>query len=246
MKKLPFYILSALCISLFSALTVQAATPWYRVELLIFANDDPDALDDEFWPADLDAPIKNNAVGLSQTQQNGTYRLIPNGDLLFTAEKSRIEDYQGFRVLFHGSWKQPVPSKRYAKSVHIRGGQLLDNGKYELDGYVTIDRGRYLHFRPDLYLNRQLNQQESSLLLQLESQKPETEAEISTTDALAPNSEVTTSTLEMGASELELPSFLTVQLNQGRRMRSKEVHYIDHPMMGVLVLMLPLKAKKAN
>ena len=31
----------------------------------------------------------------------------------------------------------------------------------------------------------------------------------------------------------------TISLNQSRRMRSKEVHYIDHPMIGILALITP-------
>ena len=38
-----------------------------------------------------------------------------------------------------------------------------------------------------------------------------------------------------------LPEILTVNLNQARRMKSEELHYIDHPLMGVLVEIKPVK-----
>lgn len=230
------HILAALCLSLIS-ISAFAKTPWYQVEILVFANDDPEALDDEFWPANVRPPLRNRVVSLSSAKQENSYKLIPQKDLLFLAEKRRIQGYQGFRILFHNAWRQPVMSKRYAKPVRIRGGDMLDNGQYELDGFITIDRGRYLHFRPDLYLNRQLNNLEQNKLMAFES--PQASDTTSITNSI---DEI----IHSQSTELTLPDFLTVQLNQGRRMRSKEVHYIDHPLMGVLVLMLPLSKKSTN
>lgn len=36
-------------------------------------------------------------------------------------------------------------------------------------------------------------------------------------------------------------AFDTFQLSESRRMRSKEIHYLDHPMMGVIALITPLQ-----
>ena len=35
-----------------------------------------------------------------------------------------------------------------------------------------------------------------------------------------------------------------VLMQQKRRMRSQEVHYIDHPMLGVIVKLMPLNAEE--
>jgi len=229
MKKLTKLIITSCLLALLPALPAQSAS-WYQVEVLIFANDDPAALDDEFWPTGLTVPVRPEAVklsGRSDTQQ--PYSRLPGSSLLFNSEKKRIEQYDGFRVLFHGGWMQPVGSKRSAKPVHIRSGQILDNGQYELEGYITIDKGRFLHFRPNLFHSRQLTRQERNILRSFEQQDLSTENS-------EPNLPPT----------LDIPDFLTVQMDQGRRMRSKEVHYIDHPLMGILVLMLPLKQVPAQ
>lgn len=234
MKRLTKLIIASCLLVLLPALQAQSAS-WYQVEVLIFANNDPAALDDEFWPTGLTVPQKPNAVPLAgRTENQQPYSRLPGKDLLFNAEKRRIEQYEGFRVLFHGGWMQPVGSKRNAKSVYIRSGQVLDNGQYELEGYITIDKGRFLHFRPDLFHSRQLSNHERSVLRSFEQQ----------TDTDEQNEP--TPLMEMQTPEIDIPDFLTVQMNQGRRMRSKEVHYIDHPLMGILVLMLPLKQVPAQ
>ncbi len=225
MNRLTKLIIASCLLTLLPFTQAQSAS-WYQVEVLIFANEDPAALDDEFWPTGLTIPAQPNAVPLaasSKSQQ--AYRKIPGSSLLFTAERKRIAKYDGFRVLFHGGWTQPVTSKRNARPVHIKAGQILDNGQYELEGYITIDKGRFLHFRPNLFHSRQLTRQERNILLSFEQQNNSADENAGTSPA----------------SAFEVPDFLTIQMDQGRRMRSKEVHYLDHPLMGILVLMLPLK-----
>jgi len=46
----------------------------------------------------------------------------------------------------------------------------------------------------------------------------------------------TTLTLNADFSDYDLPEF---RLNQHRRMRSKELHYFDHPKFGVIALITP-------
>jgi|GEM_PF-926059 len=223
-------LIFATCLLALLPFSQAHSASWYQVEVLIFANEDPAALDDEFWPTGLTIPSKPNAVPLaSSSKEQQAYRTVPRSSLLFTSERKRIANYDGFRVLYHGGWTQPVTSKRNARPVHIKAGQILDNGQYELEGYITIDKGRFLHFRPNLFHSRQLSPQERTILHSFEQQTDTPDNRASTTPA----------------STLTVPDFLTVQMDQGRRMRSKEVHYLDHPLMGILVLMLPLKQSNA-
>jgi hypothetical protein len=47
-----------------------------------------------------------------------------------------------------------------------------------------------------------------------------------------------------------VPEPMVFRLNQSRKMRSTEVHYLDHPVLGVIVLVTPYsendKQKKAG
>ncbi|MDI3326074.1 CsiV family protein [Pontibacterium granulatum] len=246
MKILQRIAIALCCVAI--TLTASAEdTPWYQVEILVFANEDPSVLDDEFWPQGLDVTPQRNAVKLRPPMHTGqsafdAYELLPTSSLLFNEEKKRIARYHSYRVLYHAGWLQPIGEKSNARPIHIRAGQMLDNGMYELEGYITLDRGRYLHFRPDLYHSRKLSQTESEMLRSFlnAGEKPATEgavntqaAEIAAEQSVAPLSPIST-------SFLEVPEFLTVNMRQGRRMRSEEVHYLDHPLMGILVLMLPV------
>jgi len=236
------------------SLNLQAAeAPWYQVEVLVFANEDPSVLDDEFWPSELSVPDAPASIRLknpnSAAESFAAFERLPSSALLFNNEKQRINRYDSFRVLFHAGWLQPVTSKKYARNIHIKSGDILDNGMYELEGYITIDKGRYLHFRPNLYHSRHLSPSEAAVLQHAEEQPPQQFAALDTEDALQPQ-EVATSLNEIPAAPVEASpfstEFLTINMNQGRRMRSKEIHYLDHPLMGVLVLMIPISEAKVQ
>lgn len=247
MKKL-FRTLCFLCLTTLTWTAQAEDASWYQIEVLVFANEDPSALDDEFWPKGLDIRHPANSVKLRVPGSNGghydPYELLPSSAMLLNDEKARMVRSGQYRPLFHAGWLQPVEQQNRATPIHIQAGDMLDNGMYELEGYITIDRGRYLHFKPDLYHSKKLTEYESQLLREfLTPDQPPT-----VTEVLGDNS--TSETASAAAIEplsspalLELPEFLTVNMKQGRRMRSQELHYLDHPLMGILVVMLPVDKK---
>ncbi|MFC6672425.1 CsiV family protein [Marinobacterium aestuariivivens] len=177
------------------SLPVLAEDPWYKVEVLVFAHNSQPAMKEQAW-RDEEVPRRAGAVELGNGG-NGAYQRLPGSNLVLTAEKNRLAGQAAYRTLFHGAWYQPVGRESSARPVHIRGGNLMANGVYELDGYVSIDRGRFLHFRPDLYYSFA--------------------APASSNDGYG-------------------SSILSANLDTPRRMRSDEIHYLDHPLFGVLVL----------
>ncbi len=236
------------------SLNLQAAeAPWYQVEVLVFANEDPSVLDDEFWPTELSVPDSPKSIRLknptSTAQSFSAFERLPGSALLFNNEKQRINRYDSFRVLFHAGWLQPVTSAKYSRKIHIKSGDILDNGMYELEGYISIDKGRYLHFRPNLYHSRHLSPSEAAVLQHAEAQPPQQFTALNGEEApqaqevSAPIAEIPAVTSEASPFSTE---FLTINMNQGRRMRSKEIHYLDHPLMGVLVLMIPISEAKVQ
>lgn len=213
---------------------LSSAASWYKVEMIVFANPGQEGLNEEHWPEIDSIPEKNGAISLGSGQ--GAYKHLSGGALRLHGERSRLER-SGYRVLFHSGWTQPVSHTQNPRAIRVRGGQLLDNGMYELDGYVAVGRGRYLHFRPDLFMSKVLTADEVALLNNSEAVNTEAEAIPAQLSMQAPE---TASQAVISTGLSAIPEILTVNLNQARRMRSKELHFIDHPLMGILVEIKPL------
>ncbi|PIE23818.1 MAG: hypothetical protein CSA60_04100 [Neptuniibacter caesariensis] len=210
------------------------AASWYKVEVVVFASNSSQALADEYWPHIEDIPEKSRATNLGSTG-TGAYQKLAPSSLSLKQAKNALRAKGENRILFHSAWLQPIVKTQNPRPVRIQGGEILDNGMHELEGYIAVGRGRYLHFRPDLYLSRRLNAEESALLKSTPHSDPvanETPAQLSMQNS---------STARPTVNAIQLPDILTVNLNQARRMRSKELHYIDHPLMGILVEIKPVK-----
>ncbi|WP_164549100.1 CsiV family protein [Amphritea opalescens] len=232
-----------LTLILLSSTTVQAATSNYKVELLIFSRLASDTLDDEIWPTiDSIPPRPSRSLNYYQAgQRNGYFTRLPKSSLSLNAKQASLRRSAGYHVLFHEAWIQPIGSTKDRNVVHINGGDILDNGLYELDGYISVDKGRYLHFRSDLFHSRRLTPTESNMLL-----TPVTHSNANTAgltdgaDSLTPanNDGIDGSDSSNGnryLTQTTVPDFLTVEMKSARRMRRNDLHYIDHPLFGMLV-----------
>ncbi|WP_415884853.1 CsiV family protein [Neptuniibacter sp. QD37_6] len=222
---------------------------WYKIEVIIFANNDPMAIHEEFWPEINEIPVNDRAVELKGQSNDGddltAYQSLPNSRHELNSAKNSLNNSGDYRVLFHKAWVQPVSRTQNPRPIKISAGRVLDNGMQELEGHIAVGRGRYLHFRPDLYisqpgaannkatpLTKEKPQAQAMLTMQGESDTA-TETEVQAIQSLAE----TTSAFPV------IPEILTAHQNQARRMKSEELHYIDHPLMGILVEIIPLETE---
>lgn len=246
MIKLYSGLLLALSLALFNSAPVQAATSDYKVELLVFSHLSSDTLDDEIWPAIDSLPTRpSRALKYYQKgQQNGYFTRLPKSSLSLSAKQASIKRSSMYHVLFHEAWIQPIGSQKNKYVIRINGGDVLDNGLYEFDGYVSVDKGRYLHFRSDLFHSRSLSPSESAVLLKTSVEQanmapePEATAEFSSTTPEQADESINGNRY---LNQTAIPDFLTVEMKSARRMRREEIHYLDHPLFGALVRITPIE-----
>jgi hypothetical protein len=152
MKKLiPF------CVALFSLVLhnpLQAASS-YGIEVLIFSRDNASA-NSEYWPTPDAPPATGISLGNSYSERSPT-------SFMMKSTEQRIRNAGGLRVIYHKAWSQPVSKGQNSQPVAIRGGKIMDDGHYELEGAITVDRGHYLHFKPDLQLRRMVSLDDGSV-----------------------------------------------------------------------------------
>ena len=117
------------------------------------------------------------------------------------------------RVLDYKSWIQPIRSD--LTSIMIQG-TAEQEGRSEIEGFITLYRKRYLHVSTNLWFTK----------LQ---KKSETESSFSSAGEEDFESEVTNS----DASNSSVSA--TFMMKQKRRVRVNELHYLDHPLFGLVL-----------
>jgi len=232
---------------------------YYDVEIIIFENTTPKYSQSEFWkknyiqvepetyvqigqPLTVALPEKYNPLLSFQYIESESYRL---NDIA-----TNLNESNRHRVLLHSAWRQPGLSKDEAINVkidhfiptvnNIDNEQLttdenniddkqISTNEYNLNASsdeeaTPENKGYVLSGYIKLILSRYLHLKFDLIYHELKEES----AELFISD-------------EFGEDNL-LPDVF--HLLQQRRLRSKELHYIDHPVISIVTLITPYKIIK--
>ncbi len=166
---------------------------------------------------------------------------LKKSQLRLQAERERLDKSRRYRVLLHFGWRQPGLAARNARAIRVRGGRFYDSsyasiddslnnqpgtenspprrGLFELEGWLRVSLSRYLHTEANLVLREPANAE------QIEQSQ----------DSLGNNA----------FDSLQQKLLINYPLKEKRRMRSKRLHYLDHPEYGMIVLITPYQPQQA-
>ena len=224
----------------------------FDIEVIIFKRNVNAEKMDEAWPNDLpNISLRGTGSLSSQSYLNAKgVTLLPQASYRLNAQERRLQSQGGYKILLHTAWRQGDQGKSSAPIFHIQAGrdysqqfnsdgsprnatnfssgvieQNINNPVYELDGTLQIYVQHYLFA-------------DAMIDWKAPSSRP-----IKLTSANSPNfiKDPTANDLPLGAtipttnnSGLE-PFLKSYRLDQQRRMKSGETHYLDHPLLGMII-----------
>tara|TARA_R110002110_G_scaffold107320_2_gene268456 strand:+ start:27338 stop:28462 length:1125 start_codon:yes stop_codon:yes gene_type:complete len=179
---------------------------------------------------------------------------LPASAREFRGKAAYMERNGPYRILFHEVWWQPVAAQRSALPLLL--DQSGDSASYPLlQGTITLYLSRFLHLETNLWLNTDGSYLPGTWRMPAPPLGPAS-LELVEAPLLQPELE---EVLDFGAAYdpawdqageptgVEPPPAYpwrhAVLLQQQRRMRSNEVHYIDHPLLGLVIKITPLSAE---
>ena len=189
-------------------------------------------------PGGAAAATADSGVPASDTDTTGSDDLLlppPDPGSAGTLAFNRVDDVSSlistlrslrrssrYEVLDSYSWIQPIDNEQ--TPIMIQAGDRFDD-RFELEGTLAFSRSRYLHVAADLWYTTFENRGMGTT--------PFASDVISTLDT-----EVLADYEDLVAVERRRGQYAparTHRMSQSRRMRSSEVHYLDHPLFGVIV-----------
>lgn len=213
---------------------IEALEP--AIELVIPSN----------MPSIIPSPYLNFISQLSLFENDvkqGSYRAIPPEDFELDEEASILDRNPKFNLVLHESWQQVVPPRAAPQQIYV----AANNPANSLQGLISVTLGRYLHFTGKLWLEAPVEDYEAEQLLRSgDATKTTPQSDL---EQMLVQVESFTEVLNEGTlSDLARPDLVAApktayfELNESRRMRSKELHYLDHPAMGIIVKITPVEA----
>lgn len=151
-----------------------------------------------------------------------SYRWLPASELLLQTQAGKIERHDDLHLLMHGRWIQPVPERAAPEPLLVQQGARVGNVR-QLEGTMAVTLGRYLHFQTTLWYSE-------PALGRLPVDIPLGEAFLRGSSSPRVDQ----------ATTLPDPATGYMLMSQSRRLRSTEVHYLDHPKIGVIVRIDPV------
>jgi len=232
-----FYLILA-----FFSISIQANEQrYYDVEIIIFENLDIKARQSEKWPSsvELEYPESSLQVGHpwpghipKEYNPKLSFKRLFKKELRLSEQVKKIEESDSRRVLLHTGWRQPGMPKDTALTVKIKKtipahnniaenepSSLQYSNTAQISPWAAQEAGE-LEGKIQVILARYLHVN-ADLIFQTQKLK--------TNDIYQ---------FENAVKEEIKP--VVFRLNQTRRrMRSRELHYIDNPVLGLLVLITP-------
>ena len=169
--------------------------------------------------------------------------LLTGPDTVLAETAARIGSAPGYRLLAHLAWREPRLTEGSKEHVLVTGGASSGDHR-ELEGSITITQGRFVHIDTSLWLNDFPTPGQSPGPDAVElppipqpvlPASPQPAAQAPTADAA-----ISASPLEATPIAVEpVRASRSVALVASRRIAPGEVHYIDHPLLGLIVMMRP-------
>ncbi|CAG9001187.1 MAG: hypothetical protein CENE_03205 [Candidatus Celerinatantimonas neptuna] len=261
LKKLTLFFLSIGLITL--AIQATAAPRQFDIELILFKRNNPKPTG-EYWNPDqqklsispkqwLLKPLLNcsncDTTPLAQipTVINGQgwpksgptpLQVLPASQFGLNTQWQTLLNHAAFTPLLHIVWRESVPSRRKSTYLGIMAGKRLPEDlrntsnapKWEVEGGIRIYLQHYL------YIDTQLLYTEVKKELRPETPYPLV-AKDTTSEQQPENDDVIVSTPEpvKSATQTFDEQLVSYKLDQKRRVRSGEIHYFDHPKIGILI-----------
>jgi len=208
--------------------TLQNNERLYQVELIVFARNQ--AAPEEHWPSDIKLAYPENLLRLNNDgSASEEFSLLAANDRLLNPHAATVSK-GGYSLLYHQAWRQMIYGRK--TNIAISGGKTF-NGHQELEGSISLSVGQYLRIQSNLWLTQFVPASTQLTAPNLTQSWPELPAIPNTA-----NNE--------GEKAQDYLIKRIVKLNQERSMRSNEIHYIDHPLLGVIVKIVPVETSTAN
>lgn len=224
-----------------TAAVFQEEVKYYDVEILLFENLKSNQNNSETWPTSIEFKVPENSLFIgspypgpipSQYNPRFTFKPIKSSTYQLQDEAKALTEHEDYRVIYHRSWRQPGMNKDDAISVQIeRNIPRLP--------YVSVVNQEDLEETSNY--DRIINQR----LPKMNNLKGLINIRLSRYLHIETDLQYTQHIILKNKEESD-PSFDEIkpqvyQLKQKRKMRSKELHYLDNPKLGLLVYITPVK-----
>jgi len=228
----------------------------FDIEVVIFKRAIDAEKTNESWPQNLPSIEFKNSGSLNDSNYRARKGVVmlPASEYKLNDQVTKLSQHAGFKILMHKAWRQGDKGRYGSPSFHIKAGKDFSK-RFNEDGTIRLNTPAVSNEGiTEQSIPKPIPQLEGKLQifvehylyadLELDLKAPGTRSlgflpqEFNESNIQPSfNNQVThVGMMEEIAPSIHEEEFLqTFRMDQKRRMRSNETHYLDHPLLGVLI-----------
>lgn len=207
-----------------------AAAKDYAIELIIFVNKDGLQQTAEQFSVNHIIPAPNNGLSLDSIDNDTEWQLLTEDEYILNNVADKLNRSGRYRILKHIAWRQPAVNREDALPVSIIAGrdftELYPERAYKQIEFsdttaqknIDINNVYELEGTVNVVITRYIHVY-SDLVYRLPRTNP--------------------SYIDDALKREKI--LVDYAVNSHRRMRSRELHYIDHPIVGIIIEATPIE-----
>ena len=243
MKKTKYSFLAYIFLLLVNGVSADE-TRYYDIEVVIFESTDTTSRNSEVLKKNLNSEPPPLFVELGQPYPGPippeydpklTFKPLHSSTFQLTDDAKLLKESKNYNILLHTAWRQPGMSAKIAIPVHLHQEYVYR---------TTNTNQRTDPDMPAVNLPQPLVAEQTRGVLDgfvkiILSRYLHAEVDLSYTTGIKSQQQLISGEETVEPAQTEPRHY---RLTESRKMRSKEVHYLDHPVLGMIILATPYTA----
>ena len=223
----------------FSLLAHAEEIRYYDVEVVLFENLDNASRQGENWPNSVELELPETRIEIGQPYPGPipkeydpklTFKALSQKDYQLQEQAKKIDESESRRVLLHTGWRQPGMAREEALTVYFKRQIAGSSPVSSVTTEAPVDP-----MATSRWAQAQAGELEGMIKVIL-SRYLHVDSDIVFRPHVA---EEPQSFFAMEVMENTVQPVVYRMHQTRRRMRSRELHYLDNPVLGMLVLITP-------
>ena len=230
LKLLSITILTLIVVLLSSTVTAKD----YAIEVVLFVNKSGLQQTAEQFPMHHFIPAPTDGIRLDDEENDTLWQALPEEDYILNNVVEKLKRSGQYRILKHLAWRQPVAERKDTLPIQISAGRDFTTSFPER-AYKQIEFSDTT-VNTDEQVNNKVFELAGTLTVAITRYihvYSDLVYRLPRTNPLA---------IEDALNRDQV--LVDYAVNSHRRMRSRELHYIDHPLVGILVEATPIEEEE--
>lgn len=191
---------------------------------------------DSAMPDESAGPAVTEELPAAEPALPEPFQMLPNDELNLTAQEIKLSSSEHHYPLLHVAWRQPVLSQEEAKAVHIYSNMeqaQTDDMQSSLEALAIPPHNEFFTYQASPDEESPMNVIDGTIKI-TRGRYLHLEADILYRVQPEDNNQFNIFGFKKHDEELTV-----FRMQESRRLRSGELHYFDHPLFGMLVMITP-------